>query len=78
MHLGSDNIIKLKFTTNFDRCAILNLLNCLTENIKPWWAYSYLEISMQTVTETADILLSIYHWLHIQIIYQLFASVSVV
>ena len=22
MHLGLDNIIKLKFTTNFDRCAI--------------------------------------------------------
>ena len=27
MHLGLDNIIKLKFTTNFDRCAILNVLN---------------------------------------------------
>ena len=32
MHLGLDNIIKLKFTTNFDRCAILNVLNCLTKN----------------------------------------------
>ena len=30
MHLGLDNIIKLKFTTKFDRCAIL--LNCLTKN----------------------------------------------
>ena len=30
MHLGLDNIIKLKFTTNSDRCAILNVLNCLT------------------------------------------------
>ena len=32
MHLGLD---KLKFTTNFDRCAILNVLNCLTENFMP-------------------------------------------
>ena len=32
MHLGLDNIIKLKFTTNSDRCAILNILNCLTKN----------------------------------------------
>ena len=31
MHLGLDNIIKLKFITNFDRCAILNVLNCLTK-----------------------------------------------
>ena len=29
MHLGLDNIIK--FITNFDRCAILNTLNCLTK-----------------------------------------------
>ena len=28
MHLGLDSIIKLKFTTKFDRCAILNVLNC--------------------------------------------------
>ena len=35
MYLGLDNIIKLKFTTNFDRCAILNVLNCLTENFMP-------------------------------------------
>ena len=27
MYLGLDIIIKLKFTTNFDRCAILNVLN---------------------------------------------------
>ena len=32
MHLCLDNIIKLKFTTNFDRCVILNVLNCLTKN----------------------------------------------
>ena len=32
MHMGLDNIIKLKFTTNFDRCAILNVLKCLTKN----------------------------------------------
>ena len=32
MHLGLDNIIKLKFTTKFDRCAILKVLNCLTMN----------------------------------------------
>ena len=30
--LGLDNIIKLKFTTNFDRCAILNVLKCLTKS----------------------------------------------
>ena len=35
IHLGLDNIIKLKFTTNFDRCAILNVLNCLTKNFEP-------------------------------------------
>ena len=34
MHLGLDDIIKIKFTTNFDRCAILNVLNCLTKNIE--------------------------------------------
>ena len=27
-----DNIIQIKFTTNFDRCAIINVLNCLTKN----------------------------------------------
>ena len=27
MYLGLDIIIKLKFTTNFDRCMILNVLN---------------------------------------------------
>ena len=32
MHLGLDIVIKLKFTTNFDRCAILNVLNYLTNN----------------------------------------------
>ena len=31
MHLGLYKIIQLKFTTNFDRSAILNLLNCLTK-----------------------------------------------
>ena len=34
MHLGLDNIIKLKVTTNFDICAILNVLNCLTKNFE--------------------------------------------
>ena len=29
-----DIIIKLKFTTYFDRCAILNVLNCLTKNFE--------------------------------------------
>ena len=28
------HIIKLKFTTNFDRCAILNIINCLTKNFE--------------------------------------------
>ena len=32
MYLGLDIIIKLKFTTNFDRCAILNVLNYLTND----------------------------------------------
>ena len=32
VHLGLNNIIKLKLPTNFDRCAILNVLNCLTKN----------------------------------------------
>ena len=39
MLLGLDNIIKLKFTTKFDRCAILKVLNCLTKNFKPLRAY---------------------------------------
>ena len=29
MYLGLDIIIKLNFTTNFDRCSILNVLNCV-------------------------------------------------
>ena len=34
MYLGLDIIIKLKFTTNFDRCAILHVLNYLTKNFE--------------------------------------------
>ena len=34
MYLGLDIIIKLKFTTNFDRCAILNVFNCLTRDFE--------------------------------------------
>ena len=34
MYLGLDIIIKLKFTTIFDRCAILNVLNYLTKNFE--------------------------------------------
>ena len=34
MYLGLDIIIKLKFTTNFDRRAIFNVLNCLTKNFE--------------------------------------------
>ena len=34
MYLGLDIIIKLKFTTDFDRCAILNVLNFLTKNFE--------------------------------------------
>ena len=44
MHLGLDNITKLKFTTNFDRCAILNVLNCLTKNFS----------RCEPMTETTD------------------------
>ena len=32
IYLGVENIIKLKFTTNFDRFAILNVLHCLIKN----------------------------------------------
>ena len=35
MYLGSDIIIKLQFTTIFDTCAILNVLNYLTKNFEP-------------------------------------------
>ena len=34
MYLGLDIIIQLKFTINFDRCAILNVLNYLTKNFE--------------------------------------------
>ena len=34
MYLGLDIIIKLKFTTNFDKCAILNVLNYLAKNVE--------------------------------------------
>ena len=34
MYLGLDITIKLKFTTNFDRCAVLNVLTCLTKNFE--------------------------------------------
>ena len=34
MYLGLDIIIKLKFTTDFYRCAILNVLNYLTKNFE--------------------------------------------
>ena len=36
MYLGLDIIIKFKFTTNFDRYAIINVLNCLTKNFESW------------------------------------------
>ena len=80
MHLDSDNIIKLKFTINFDRCAILNVLNCLTKNLSLNEIIHYLfitKISMLTVTETADILFPVYDLLHIQIFYQLYTLDSV-
>ena len=35
MYLALDNIIKLKFRTNFDRCAILNVLNGVTKDFEP-------------------------------------------
>ena len=34
MYLGLEIIIKIKFTTIFDRCAILNVLNYLTKNFE--------------------------------------------
>ena len=36
MYLGLDIIIKLKFTIKFDRCAILNVLNCLTKVVESY------------------------------------------
>ena len=35
IYLGFDIIIKLKSTTNFDICVILNILNCLTKSFEP-------------------------------------------
>ena len=34
MYLGLDIIIKIKFITIFDRCALLNVLNYLTKNFE--------------------------------------------
>ena len=34
LYLGLDIVIKLKFTTDFDRYAILNVLNYLTKNFE--------------------------------------------
>ena len=34
MNLGLDIIIKIKFTTIFDKCAILNVLNYLTKTFE--------------------------------------------
>ena len=34
MYLGLDIKIKIKFTSIFDRCAILNVLNYLTKNFE--------------------------------------------
>ena len=34
MYLGLDILIKIKFTTIFGRCAILNVLNYLTKNFE--------------------------------------------
>ena len=36
MYLGLNIITKLKFTTIYDRCAILNVLNYLTKNFESW------------------------------------------
>ena len=36
MNLGLDIKIQLKFTTNFDRYAILNVLNYLAKNFESW------------------------------------------
>ena len=35
MNLALDNIIKLKFRTNFDRCVILNILNGVNKDFEP-------------------------------------------
>ena len=40
MYLDLDIIIKLKFTTDFDKCAMLNVLNYLTKNFESRLAYA--------------------------------------
>ena len=34
VYLDLNKIIRLKFTANFDRCAMFIIRNCLTENFK--------------------------------------------
>ena len=34
MKTGLDIIFKFKYTTNFDRCATLNVLNCFTKKFE--------------------------------------------
>ena len=66
MYLGLDNIIKLKFPTNVDRCTI-NVLNCLTKNLSLGELihnYKLVRCNIER-TETADILLSIYDLFYI-------------
>ena len=71
MCFGLNIIIKLKFTTNFDRCAILSVLNYLNKNFEPCSASSLLQISTlqhskkaSFLTETSEFS-SIYDLLHI-------------
>ena len=35
MYLNLNTIIKLKFTTSFDRYAMLNVPNCFNKNVEP-------------------------------------------
>ena len=35
MYLGLNIIIILKFTITFDKCAMLNVLNCMNKNFEP-------------------------------------------
>ena len=60
--MGSNKIIRFKFTTNFDRCAMLIVSNCLTKNFEPdefihncKLVRCYTEMKKRLFTEMADL-----------------------
>ena len=69
MRLGFDNIIQLKFTTNFDRCVILNVLNCLTKKFSigylhrsPWRSGSHGGLSVLNMWVRIQVNASFYYY----------------